>query len=82
MVLDFGAQVMLGFLGILLGLVALFSLTSIFRASDRDGDIGILNGGAKRKKGLKLKSNTLCCLLALVAGSLVILRLVRGEGLV
>jgi len=38
-------------------------------------------GGAKRKRGLKLKTNTLCCLLALVAGSLVVLRLVRGEGL-
>lgn len=38
-------------------------------------------GGAKRKRGLKLKSNTLCCFVALVAGSLVVLRLVRGEGL-
>lgn len=42
------------------------------------GTIGSYGGGKRKGRG---KYNNLCCLTALVAGSLVVLRLVRGEGL-
>lgn len=68
-------------IGIVFGIPFLLLLSGAFDKGDSVFGDTTYSGGAKRKRGLKLNSNTLCCLVALVAGSLVVLRLVRGEGL-